>query len=289
MRRLTPAVLVLHTDERFVHAVREATPEGVASLRASDWKALLETASTVPPGSVAVVDPFFGEPDRPGREPPPSRRLRELRNHFPSLPVIVAWHVRPEHHGQLRQVGAWGVVDVIDLASENTPAMLQRRVERAHRTVAARVLPPDALAGLLVEARDLIRRALDVALRGALTAHWAASEGVSARTLLRWCEMLALPPPRRLLSWMRVLLAADLVDNPGHTVATAARASGYAAEPPLRRAVENLLGAPLQEVRRTGALRTALAAFTAELAQLREVTTPQVPERRRGPRRRPRG
>lgn len=41
---------------------------------------------------------------------------------------------------------------------------------------------------------------------------------VTRRTLLRWSEQAGLPPPRRLMAWMRILLAAAMLDEPGLSI-----------------------------------------------------------------------
>ena len=76
---------------------------------------------------------------------------------------------------------------------------------------------------------------------------------LSRRTLLRWCKRAELPPPRKLLAWMRILLAAELLDDPGRTVLTVAHACGYASDSGLRRVTQKFVGASPSELRRRGA------------------------------------
>ena len=57
------------------------------------------------------------------------------------------------------------------------------------------------------------------------------------RTVLRWAERAGLPAPRRMLAWMRILLAAVLLDDPGRTVLSVAHACGYSSDSSLRRAM----------------------------------------------------
>ena len=86
----------------------------------------------------------------------------------------------------------------------------------------------------------------------------------------RWCRRADLPPPRRLLAWLRLLLAADLLDDPGRSVASIAEACGYASEVSLKAALRQFMGAPPSELRRRGAFDTAARAFAQELFELRE-------------------
>ena len=57
---------------------------------------------------------------------------------------------------------------------------------------------------------DAVAEAREVAARVGQGRDLAESLHLSDRALLRWCERSHLPPPRRLLAWIRVLFAAEL-------------------------------------------------------------------------------
>jgi AraC-like DNA-binding protein len=87
--------------------------------------------------------------------------------------------------------------------------------------------------------------------------------------VLRWCGRADLPQPRRLLAWLRILLAADMLDDPGRTLAAVARACGYSSDTALRNTLRTFLGASPTELRGQ-AFQTAAAAFARELFDLRD-------------------
>jgi transcriptional regulator GlxA family with amidase domain len=93
---------------------------------------------------------------------------------------------------------------------------------------------------------------------------------VNERTVPRWCRRADLPPPRRLLAWLRLLLAAELLDDENRPVLSVARACGYASEVSLKAALRQFMGAPPSELRKAGAFDTAARAFSRELFELRE-------------------
>lgn len=97
---------------------------------------------------------------------------------------------------------------------------------------------------------------------------------LSRITLLRWCRRSGLPVPRRLLVWMRVLLAAELLDNPGQSVLAVALACGYSSDRTLRRALYVAVGAGPTELRERGAFRTVSAAFLDALRGSRNSAQP---------------
>ncbi|HEU0052558.1 MAG TPA: helix-turn-helix domain-containing protein, partial [Longimicrobium sp.] len=101
------------------------------------------------------------------------------------------------------------------------------------------------------------------------------------RTLAGACAREGLPAPRRLQAWMRVLLGAALLEEPGRSVVNAARGAGYANDTALRRALRDMAGP--QALVRGKAFDTCARGFTDELRELRE----RARERRRAAR--PRG
>jgi AraC-like DNA-binding protein len=120
---------------------------------------------------------------------------------------------------------------------------------------------------------------------------------LSERTVLRWTERAGLPPPRRLMAWMRILMAASLLDDPGRTVLSVAYACGYASDSSLRRAMQDFLGTIPTTLRREGAFARAAQVFLAELADVRTwgkerlrgrkpppAPPPRLPPQPRGPR-----
>jgi curli biogenesis system outer membrane secretion channel CsgG len=69
---------------------------------------------------------------------------------------------------------------------------------------------------------------------------------------------------------MRVLLACELLDDPGQTVLSVAYTCGYASDSSLRRAVQEFTGVLLTELRKQGAFATASERFLEELEGTRE-------------------
>ncbi|HEU4561755.1 MAG TPA: hypothetical protein VFS20_28275, partial [Longimicrobium sp.] len=90
------------------------------------------------------------------------------------------------------------------------------------------------------------------------------------RTLLDWCTREQLPPPKRLLVWLRIALAAALLEEPGRSINSAARGAGYAGEHSLRRVLRNELGRAYASAPRAATFAHILERFNAELRDLRE-------------------
>jgi hypothetical protein len=72
------------------------------------------------------------------------------------------------------------------------------------------------------------------------------------------------------MAWLRLLLAADVLDDPARTLESVARAAGYTAAASLKGATKNLVGLQPGELRARGAFDVVAGAFARELFELRE-------------------
>jgi transcriptional regulator GlxA family with amidase domain len=69
---------------------------------------------------------------------------------------------------------------------------------------------------------------------------------------------------------MRILLAAELLDDPGRTVLSVAHACGYSSDSGLRRVTQKFLGTSPTTLREKGAFSRASQAFLKVLAKYRK-------------------
>lgn len=242
-----------------------ALPRPYAMEIASDWAALLAAVPRLPPSAIILLD---CTPERRTERIP--SRVWELLSEFPSVTVVAAVDVpsvAPEIVGQLL---SRGVADVLDLSLEDTPELAVLRLREAH----ARPFKRSVLDGLdrfpSARARTIICAAAHVAATGGGATHLAAQFNVVPETVSDWCAAAALPPPRRLQTWMRVLLAAFLLQEPARTISGVAGACGYTSDRALRRAINRFLGVDARTLRGQGAFLKAITEFNRTLSAHRE-------------------
>jgi transcriptional regulator GlxA family with amidase domain len=178
--------------------------------------------------------------------------------------------VDPARADLLRTLLEWGVADVVALGREDSPAALARRIRVVQGRAVHRLLRRALPRGVPSRARVLLTKAAETVAAGGQAPELAEALGVNERTVPRWCARADLPPPRRLMAWLRLLMAADLLDDAHRSVASVARACGYSNEVSLKAALRQFMGAPPSELRRMGAFDTAARAFSRELFELRE-------------------
>lgn len=259
-------VLVLHSNGAFRERVRRVGARGFQVTFVPDWTRLRQEVVSSPPAAILVVDPYL---DSRAADPQLSSELRALLWEFPSATVLAAMDIRPGRSRDLRTLGEWGVTDIISLVEDDTPEAIYRRLRavegRSLQTLLDRTLPP-LLSG---RTRMLMMTAAEVVSVGGKARELARRLHLSERTVLRWAERGGLPPPRRLLAWMRILLAASLLDDPGRTVLAVAHACGYSSDSSLRRAMQDFLRTGPSALRREGAFPAASRVFLEELARTR--------------------
>lgn len=267
MQTVARPLLVLHSDQLFRERLRRIGSQRFQLQFVSDWDGLREALREAPPAALIVVDPYTRTY---GSEAELAPELRSLLWEFPSATVIAALEVRKGRIRDLRTLGEWGVKEVIALDEEDTLESISRRLRSAQGRPLQSLLERSLPATLSGRARTLLMAAAEVVAEGGHGRDLAASLRLSERTLLRWAEQADLPPPRRILAWMRVLLACELLDDPGQTVLSVAYTCGYASDSSLRRAVQEFTGVLLTKLRQQGAFATASQLFLKELQETRE-------------------
>jgi AraC-like DNA-binding protein len=264
MRAVARPLLVLHSDATFREQSRRAAAKRFEFNPVDSWEELRERLRTAPPSALSVVDPYWGE-DRGEL----AVALRLLLLEFPSVTVIAALELKPHKYGDLRTLGAWGVSEVLALGDVDTVEGISRHLEGVQGRPLQSLLERSLPQNLTGTARALLMSAAEVVSAGGQAKELAKALYLSSRTLLRWCDRAELPPPRRVLVWMRILLATELLDDPGRTVSSVALACGYASDNSLRRALQDFLNTTPTALRQSGAFEIASRAFLTELETTR--------------------
>jgi AraC-like DNA-binding protein len=258
-------LFVLHQDRLLHERLVRASHARFQFSPLQSWEDLLEGVSAAPPAAVVVVDPYFGAAGGEG----PSPHLYNLLRAFPSSTVIAAMDSAPPTYRDIWTMGEWGIAEIIQMDEDKSQVALSRRLLRARSQPLRRLLSQDPGVPLTGRARSLMDAAVETVMVGGHPRDLAKSLGFSSSTLLRWCERSQLPNPRRLLLWFRLLFAAALLDDPGHTIFSVGLACGYSGDQALRRALRSVVPQTPTRLRELGAFDILSAAFFKELVVLR--------------------
>lgn len=272
MRTALRPLILLHSDPAFRERLRRVSQARYDFRRVESWDELERLVRDTAPAGLAVVDPYWGQPPR-GRTAPP---LLALLKRFPSASVVAALFMRPGWMEDIRALGELGIAGVVDLEAENTDLLILRTLQGAQTRPLRAFFRGGLRVPLTGRARIILDAAVDVVIAGRQAGDLARDLRIHRDTLLRWCREAHLPIPRQLLMWLRVLLAAELLDNPGQTVEHVAQACGYSSDDALARALHQRLGMRPAALRRRGAFQTAAARFQRELERPRETVTARL-------------
>lgn len=260
MPRNHRVVLVLHDDPTMQMVVADAASDQALVTPVPDWTALSAAIRETPPSTVSIVDPYFG-----AGSTAPAPELRELLQRLPSASIVAALSVTVDRARDVTLLDDWGVAGIISIGHDDTPSAVQLRLRETCALPVKRflvsILPPTTAP----DAYALVLSAAETTCAGGTVADLAAALGASPSTLLRRTEEAGLPTPRTLIHWMRVLLAAMLLDEPERGIDEIARASGYASPADLRRALQRHLQATPGELRTKRATELATHRFLAAL------------------------
>jgi AraC-like DNA-binding protein len=228
--------------------------------RCASWAELAEQAQSAPPSTVLLVRTEPGDGAL--------QALEQLMRATPSVPAVVALSFRAASAEHLRAALATGISEVVNLDLERTFASMHPTLRRAHARPLKRRIEAQLPVWVSEHARTLLRAAAETVVDGGGREVLASIFAVQERTVADWTTELGLQPPRRLLGWMRVLLALTLLEEANRTVRNVAESCGYSDDTALKRAVENFTGAP--SATRAQTFATAFEVFRDELWHLRE-------------------
>lgn len=266
MQPLSRPLWLLHDNAQLARSFALLPGQPYRLNHVTSWNDLVDALRSSPPAAITVVDPYRHDDGGSGL----AVELQSLLREIPSATVVAALHVTPGDSLVLRTLGDWGVADCLDLVRENTPSGVARRLRVVQSRPVQRLLNRALPRGLPSRPAALLLRAAEVVAVGGQAPHLAQALGVGMRTVLRWCRRADLPPPRRLLAWLRLLLAADLLNDPKRSLESVARATGYASGASVKTAVRNLMKTTVRDLKENGAFASVARAFDRELLTLRE-------------------
>jgi AraC-like DNA-binding protein len=223
------------------------------------WEALAQVLPSVHPTSVVVLDPYE-EAEKPGAT------FWTILERFPSVAVIPAFELHPERLDHVQAMVIAGASEFLNLDREDTVALAGARIRSAFARPFKRRLEIALSRHASMEARTILMAAAEVCVRGNGPKELAKEFSVRSKTLAAWCAVHGLPQPRRLFAWIRILLAAQLLEDAGRTRVTVAAACGYGTDRSLRRVIRRFVGPQPRQL----SFDAAATAFNAELRQCRE-------------------
>lgn len=205
---------------------------------------------------------------RCGREH--ERRIAAVVREFPSIPTVALLGTDPPSVDAILRVGNAGITRLVDV---RVPAGWSQ-LRRILASEAMRATDRAALSAIRAELGSLTQDGTQYFEALFLTSERIGTVrelsrrmGVLPSTLMSRFFRAKLPAPKRYLAYARLLRAARLFEDPGHSIADVANALDYSSPQSFSRHIRTLLHVTAGEFRRSFTGEKMLARFIEELVR----------------------
>lgn len=204
---------------------------------------------------------------RDAQHEPVGPTLTTLIERFPTVPVLGYCAAGANHAADLRELARAGVHELVFANVDDHPALLRAKLGRGAEACAAAAvlrgidgLLPPLLVSLVEYCVQFPRDSREIT-------RIACALGVHRKTLVNWCERAHVPPPSTLATWVRLLLATEMLRSPGQSVEHVANTLDFASATSLRNMCRRYFGLRPMELRTPRGRAAAYQAF-AEAVKL---------------------
>jgi AraC-like DNA-binding protein len=186
---------------------------------------------------------------------------------FPVLGYAAAGAI---HVDSLRELARAGVHELVFRDIDDAPAFLSGKFMSAEETRGATTV----LAHIASIIPERLVAIADYVLNFPRESHSvvtvASALGINRKTLTNWCARESCPPPGIIITWCRLLLAAELLQVPGRSVERVAHSLQFASGSAFRNLCQRYLGRRPSTIRSPGAMEDAYRKFADYMALTRK-------------------
>jgi len=216
-------------------------------------------------GVLAEARDVRGEPTAPV--------LTTLMARHPTVPFLGYCGIGVAHTEELRELARAGVHELVFRDVDDKSTLLRSKLGRGiEACAAAHVLRrmseelPEMLHGMVAYCASFPRESHEIE-------KVALALGVHRKTLVNWCQRAHAPPPSVLVTWVRLLLAVEILQSPGHTIERVAHSLEFPSGSAFRNLCRRYLGHRPAELRSSAGREAAYRAFKGSLEMQRPPAT----------------
>jgi AraC-like DNA-binding protein len=179
--------------------------------------------------------------------------VRRVRESFPSLPIVLYAPLTRDAAKQIMRLANAGADELLLEEQDEERHALQRLIIRAHVSrCAARSI--GALGHRLpASTRAILTHSIHLADKPLSVEGLARAVGVNRKTLVNRLGAVGLPGPETVISWCRLLLACELLEDRGRSVERVALLLGFGSGVALRNMFRRHLSVAPSALREAGA------------------------------------
>ena len=233
----------LLTDPARIQRLRLGIRDRHQIVPCTTWEAFAETCEALPV-RVAVVDLFAdGQAN--------FERVRRVRQRNPRLALIAYVSPAPERMHDIFDAGRYGFDALVLAGRDDEPRGLLAAVEQAEARALTGLLR-DLLGELTPPGRDAILLAVTRAHERLSVSGLTRLLAIPARSLAKRLAEDRLPPPRRLLTWGRLIVAGHMLEDPHRSADRIASSLSFPSGSAFRNTCQRYLHATPGDIRRRG-------------------------------------
>lgn len=241
--RSVATLATMLADPRALERVNAAINGDHTVLHCRDW-AQLEATCKNEAVSLAIIDLFADGQSH-------FDIIRRLKMRAERLTMVAYVTVTSERARDLFDAGRAGIDGLLIAGQDDTPAAFRAVLERAEARGVAQLIR-GRIAHLPVLARDAIMVAVTRAHLRLTTHRLAEICAAPKRALLEALAAAGFPPPQKLITWGRLIVAAQMLEDPQRTADGVARLLDFPSGSAFRNTCQRYLGATPQEIRSKG-------------------------------------
>lgn len=190
--------------------------------------------------------------------------IRRLKLRAERLTLVAYVTVSIERARDLFDAGRAGLDGLLIAGQDDTPTAFRAVLERAEARGVAQLLRP-RLVAFPPAVRDAVMVAVTRAHLRLTGQRLAEICGISKRTLLSSLEAAKCPPPQKLITWGRLIVAAQMLEDGERTADGVARLLDFPSGSAFRNTCQRYVGATPQEIRAKGGAAWVASLFSLEL------------------------
>jgi AraC-like DNA-binding protein len=209
------------------------------------------------PVRIAVIDLYLGGAAN-------FEGVRRLRQRFPRLTLVAYVAPSPERAHDLFDAGRAGIDGLVLLGVDDEARPLLALIEQSESKSLAGMVRL-SLAGIDTAVSDAILLAISRAHERVSSADLARLLALPRRAVQQRLTAAGFPPPRRLLTWGRLILAAHLLEDRHRSADRVAVALDFPSGSAFRNTCQRYVGATPSEIRAGGGAAYVLRALLAQV------------------------
>lgn len=236
-------IATLLPTEAHLHRVRVAIRDRHEIVACDDWSSLRDACESRPVRLVVVDLYATGQPA--------FERVRQLKRRWPRLTVVMYSAIGVERVHDVFDAGRQGIDVLVVADQDDSPRLLLAHVERAEARSLTTLLKR-SLEGVDLVVQDAVLLAVSRAHEHLSPLMLAKLLALPRRAMSERLARAGFPPPRRLLTWGRLIMAAHLLEDSTRSADRVAASLAFPSGSAFRNVCQRYLHSTPSEIRRRG-------------------------------------